>query len=386
MDEINLKFSINQFLILLMENVKDHKINKIIFLAIIILFAIFLFSSLIQFVSAFLGAIMLYVLSKSFVQWLIKRGWSKNLAAILIIIISFFVILLPIALLASLLYNKISAVLANPKTITDSLKQVDVIVQQRFHYKLISDDSFHSIQSYASSILSGVLKQSLGFITTILMMYFFYYFMLQNINRMEAGIIFYLPFKKDKIKLFGDELVHQTFSNSVGIPAIAIAQGLAGFFCYWIAGIQQAGFWGVITGFAALIPVVGTGLVFVPAAIYLLVISHTWQAVFVLIYGALIMGSLDNVVRFVLAKKMADVHPIVTVLGVILGLKYFGFLGLIFGPLLISYFIILLRIYYIEYERPVPSKTVKRRQIMPIYMQPFIGAKTTKKKQVTTKN
>lgn len=369
-----------------MENTKENKVNKFIFLAIIILFAIFLFSSLIQFVSAFLGSIMLYVLSKSFALWLIKRGWSKNLAAILIIIISFFVILLPIALLASLLYNKISAVLSNPQSITDAAKQVDQVVQQRFHFKLISDDTIHSIQSYAETLLSKIFKQSLGFITTIIMMYFFYYFMLQNVNRMEAAIVFYLPFKKDKIKLFGDELVHQTFSNSVGIPAISVAQGFAGFFCYWIAGIQQPGFWGVITGFAALLPVVGTGLVFIPAAIYLFITGHTWQAIFVLLYGALIMGSLDNVVRFVLAKKMADVHPIITVLGVILGLRYFGFLGLIFGPLLISYFIILLRIYYIEFEKPVAVKPSRKRQIMPIYMQPFLGVKSTKKKQVTVKN
>lgn len=368
-----------------MENTKENKVNKYLFLAIIIIFAIFLFSSLIQFVSAFLGAIMLYVLSKSFTLWLVKKGWSKNLAAILIIIISVFVILLPIGLLASLLYNKISAVLSNPTIIINSVKQVDAVVQQRFHYKLVSDDTIHSIQSYASTLLSGILKKSLGFATTMLMMYFFYYFMLQNINRMEAAIVFYLPFKKDKIKLFGDELVHQTFSNSVGIPAIAIAQGLAGFLCYWIAGIQQPGFWGVITGFAALIPVVGTGLVFVPSAIYLLVTGHTWQGIFVLLYGSLIMGSLDNVIRFVLAKKMADVHPVVTVLGVILGLHYFGFLGLIFGPLLISYFIILLRIYYVEYEKPVPVRHVKKRQIVPIYMQPFLGSSIKKKTTIRKK-
>jgi predicted PurR-regulated permease PerM len=65
-----------------------------------------------------------------------------------------------------------------------------------------------------------------------------------------------------------------------------------------------------------------------------LITGHTWQGIFVLVYGAIVLGSLDNVVRFVLAKKMADVHPVVTVLGVIIGLRYFGFLGLIFGPLL----------------------------------------------------
>ena len=369
-----------------MENEIDKRINRYIFLAIIILFAVFLFSSLIQFVSAFLGALMLYILSKKFSLWLMKKGWNKSMVAVFIIVISFFVILLPIAGLASLLYNKISAVLSNPTIITDSIKQVDGVVQERFHYKLISDDTIKSIQSYAEVLLSAVLKQSLNFVTTILMMYFFVYFMLQNINRMEAAVIFYLPFKKDKIKLFGDELVQQTFSNSIGIPAISIVQGVAGFLCYFIAGINQAGFWGVVTGFAALIPVVGTGLVWVPAAVYLLIIGHTWQGIFVILFGALILGTLDNVVRFILAKQMADVHPIVTVLGVILGLKYFGFLGLIFGPLLISYFIILLKIYYTEYQQPKVIKVEKKRQLMPTYMQPFIGIKKPTQKKVVKPN
>ncbi len=368
-----------------MESAKDLKVNKYVFLAIILVFAVFLFSSLIQFVSAFLGSIMLYVLSKSFACWLIKKGWSKSMTSILIIIISFFVILLPIAGLISLLYNKISAVLTNPSIITESVKQVDQVIQKRFHYNLISDDTIHSIQSSASSVLSAVLTQSLNFVTTILMMYFFLYYMHQNINRMEAAVVFYLPFKKDKIKLFGDELVQQTFSNSIGIPAISVAQGLAGFLCYWVAGINQAGFWGVVTGFAALIPVVGTALVWAPAAVYLLIIGHTWQAVFVILFGALIMGTLDNIIRFILAKKMADVHPIVTVLGVILGLKYFGFLGLIFGPLLISYFFILLKIYYVEYQQPILQRPGKKRQIMPVYMQPFLGFKKTRKKSSSTK-
>lgn len=368
-----------------MQNTRDYKINKYFFLAIIILFAVFLFASLVQFFSAFLGALMLYVLSKSFATWLLKKGWSKSMTAILIIIISFFVILLPIAGLVSLLYNKISAVLSNPNLITNSIKQVNEVVQKRYHYELLSNDTIHSIQQYASSLLSLVLKQSLNFVTTILMMYFFVYFMLQNINRMEAAIIFYLPFKKDKIKLFGDELVQQTFSNSIGIPAISVAQGLSGFLCYWIAGMDQAGFWGVVTGFSALIPVVGTGLVWVPAAAYMFVIGHNWQAIFILAFGALIMGSLDNVIRFILAKKMADVHPIITVLGVIIGLNYFGFLGLIFGPLLISYFIILLKIYYVEYQQPIHARPAKKRQLMPVYMQPFLGTKKVKPKKTESK-
>jgi predicted PurR-regulated permease PerM len=368
-----------------MEKNPSKEINRYLFIAIILIFAFFLFASLQQFFPSFLGALTLYILSKPFSVWLVqKKGWSKSMTAVLVIIISFFLILLPIAVLISLLYNKISAVLANPDVISNWVKQADELVQQKFHVDVISNDTINSIKSRASDVLSLVLNKSLGFVSTIIMMYFFLYFMMINMNRMEAAVVLYLPFKKDKIKIFGDELVHQTFSNSVGIPSIAVVQGLAGFLGYWIIGLEQAGFWGVITGFTSFIPVVGTGIVWVPVAAYMLITAHTWQGIFMVLYGILIMGTADNVVRFMLAKKMADVHPIITVLGVILGLQYFGFLGLIFGPLVISYFFILLKIYYVEFQRPVLAKQAKKRQIVPVYMQPFLGIKRIKKKPAIT--
>ncbi|MFT4154707.1 AI-2E family transporter [Parafilimonas sp.] len=363
-----------------MENSLSKQVNRYIFLAIILIFAFFLFASLRQFFPAFLGAITFYILSQPFATWLVKKkGWNKGLTAILIIIISFFVILLPVATLISLLYNKISAVLANPDIITGSIKQADSIIHQKYHISLISNDTLATIRAKASELLSVLLNKSLGFVSTILMMYFFLYFMIVNTNRLEAAIILYLPFKKDKIQLFGNELVHQTFSNAIGVPAIAVAQGLAGFLGYWITGMSEPGFWGVITAFTSFIPVVGTGIAWAPIAVYMFIIGHYWQGIFMLLYGAIIMGLLDNVIRFILAKKMADVHPIITVLGVILGLQYFGILGLIFGPLLISYFFILLKIYYVEYQKPV-ARQLKKRQIVPAYMQPFIGLKKPKDK------
>ncbi len=368
-----------------MENSLSKQVNRYIFLAIILIFAFFLFASLQQFFPAFLGAITFYILSKSFATWLVKKkGWNKSMTAVLVIIISFFLILLPIAALISLLYNKISAVLANPDVITNSIKHSDEILQQKYHISLISNDTLASIKSKASELLSVIVNKGLGFVSTILMMYFFLYFMMINTNRLEAAILLYLPFKKDKIKLFGDELVHQTFSNAVGVPSIAVAQGLAGFLGYWIIGLNEPGFWGVVTAFTSFIPVIGTGIVWAPVALYMFIIGNVWQGIFMVVYGALVMGLLDNVIRFMLAKRMADVHPIITVLGVILGLQYFGILGLIFGPLLISYFFILLKIYYVEYQKPVEGRLVRKRHIMPAYMQPFIGFKKTKKKPTET--
>jgi predicted PurR-regulated permease PerM len=142
--------------------------------------------------------------------------------------------------------------------------------------------------------------------------------------------------------------------------------GLLAFVAYLIAGVADAGFWGVVTGFASVIPLVGTGLIWLPTSVYLLAQGHTWQGFFVIGWGLLIIGTSDNVIRFMLAKRMADVHPIVTVLGVIIGLRSFGITGLIFGPLIICYFLILLKIYYVEYQKP---EVERQRNLLPSYLQ-----------------
>lgn len=372
-----------------MDTPQHTKVKQYFFLAIILAFGYFLLAATWQFFSAFLIAVIFYILSEPLALWLVKkRGWRKSWAAILVIVLSFFIILLPITIFFTLLYNKVSGVLAHPDNIIQGVKNINATIQAKYHYELISDKTMDTIKSNVAVLLPIILNQGVGFVSTIIMMYFFLYFMLQQRGRMEAAIVFYLPFKREKINMFSKELVAQTFSNAVGIPMIAVAQGLCAFISYSIVGIDQPGFWGVITAFASIIPVVGSAVVWLPMSVYLFAIGHNWQGVFVLVWSALIVGSVDNVLRFMLAKRMADVHPIVTVLGVIIGLKYFGFIGLIFGPVLISYFIILLRIYYLEYQKsPKPPATpaAKKRQLVPYYMQPFLGKKTTPKKTSPTK-
>lgn len=363
-----------------MEIKQDYKINRYIFLAIIILFGIVLIFSMLEFFTAFLGAVMFYVLSKKPMEWFTKkRHWKKNNAAVVIIIISFLMILLPIFLVGSMLYKEATIIAKNPEVIIEPLKQLDSTLNQRFGITFLSGDIFSRVQQFATNTISNLLNSSLNFFSSILMMYFFLYFLLVNINRLEAAIVFYLPFKRQIIEMFGHELVAQTFSNSIGVPLIAVAQGIIAFIAYTITDLNQAGFWAVITGFASIIPIVGTGLIWIPVCIYFFATNHTWQGSFMIGWGFLVIGVADNVLRFLLAKKMADVHPVVTVLGVIIGLKFFGITGLIFGPLIISYFLILLKIYYTEYQKPAIEKR-KLRTLLPSFLSlPFIdkGKKNT---------
>ncbi|BAV10331.1 Predicted PurR-regulated permease PerM [Filimonas lacunae] len=370
-----------------MENHRDNKVNRYFLLAFICILGLFLFWNLIQFFTAFLGAIILYVLGKPFMCKFIKKyHWHKTWAAVLVMVVSFFIILLPIGLLVTLLYNKIASVAENPQPLIDGAKNLDHRIEQQLHISIISDKTIEKIQTVATSLVGAILGQGFNMFSLILMMYFMLYFMLEKINRLEASLLYFLPFPRDKIKLFGNELVAQTFSNSIGIPLICVIQGLLGWACYLIAGLPQPGFWAVATGFASVMPIVGASVIWAPVSLYMFATGHMWQGGFVIAWGFLVIGLSDNVVRFILAKRMADVHPIVTVLGVIMGLKLFGITGLIFGPLIISYFLLLLRIYYVEYQKPIQPHRHKPRQLMPSYFQAFLvkrkaGTSRIQKKQ-----
>ena len=109
----------------------------------------------------------------------------------------------------------------------------------------------------------------------------------------------------------------QTFSNAVGIPMIAVAQGVCGYLSFLIAGVNEAGFWVLFVVFPPLYLLLAPAL-FGRQLPLSLITDNVWQGIFVAVWGLLILGTMDNVIRFLLAKRMADVHPIVTVLGVIL--------------------------------------------------------------------
>ena len=125
-------------------------------------------------------------------------------------------------------------------------------------------------------------------------------------------------------------------SNAIGIPLLAVVQGGVALAGYLLFGVPDPLFWGVLTCLATIIPVVGTALVWVPLALWLGLGGHAGAAVGLAAYGVAVVTQSDNVVRLVLQRRMADIHPLITVFGVVIGLSLFGFMGVIFGPLLLS--------------------------------------------------
>ena len=143
-------------------------------------------------------------------------------------------------------------------------------------------------------------------------------------------------------------------STAFGIPLLAIIQGGVAMIGYWIFGAPNILFSGFLTGFASVVPMVGTALIWVPIAIYMALIGNWFQAIGLAIFGALVISQLDNLIRFIIQKKMADIHPLITIFGVVIGLSLFGFMGVIFGPLLLSLFFLFVNMFkkgYLDGER-----------------------------------
>jgi predicted PurR-regulated permease PerM len=172
--------------------------------------------------------------------------------------------------------------------------------------------------------------------------------MLVQSERFENNLLKYAPLKKEHALQFAEELRYTTFSNVLGQGVIALVQGLLVVLCFFIAGINDAVFWGIIAFFLSFMPVIGAPLITGPAALVMFMNGHNGEGTFIALFTLIIIINIDNVIRFMINKKLADTHPIITVIGVIIGLPLFGFVGLVFGPLLLLWFIHLVKIYEIN--------------------------------------
>lgn len=328
----------------------NDRLKQFFFISIILLIGGVLFWKMSGFIPAFLGALTLYVIMRPAVLYLVyKRRWRRWFTAILLILVSIIVLLVPMALMVNLMASKVGYVVQHSAELINSFRDFMEKIQYSTRIDMLSDETVSKVKDALTTLLPQLLGSTFNVVTTIVIMYFVLYFMLTGALEMEDILYEYTPLKAANTDRLGVEINNMVLSNAVGIPLLALVQAV---FCavgYWIFGVPSFIFWGVITGFMGMVPVIGTTIVWVPLCIYLIASGHMGSGIGLAIYGLVIVGSVDNVFRFLFQKRFADVHPLITVFGVLIGVNLFGFVGLIFGPLLISMFILLLKIYMDEF-------------------------------------
>lgn len=337
--------------------IDSNLLRQIFFIAIILFLGIVLFRELWFFLSAFLGAVTFYVLMRERMFYLTeKRKWRRSSAAWILMLLSFFVILMPIGLLGNIMYSKVSYAVSHSTEMINSLKAAADQISKKIGYQIVDPNTLNRIGTYLAQLLPKVLGVTFNTLTLISSMYFILYFMLVNGRKMEEALYEYIPLKDGNVELLGSETRTIIISNAIGIPLIALIQGVVALIGYLIIGVKEPFLWFVATSIAAMLPVVGAALIYGPLTIWLFAQGETGKGIALGLWGFGIVGLVDNLFRFLVNKKLGNIHPLITIFGVLVGIQLFGFIGLIFGPLLISLFILSLRIYSSEF-------IVKKRDI-----------------------
>ena len=343
-----------------MKNTIPPKIIRQIFaLLLILLIGVLIFRELLPYLSGVLGAITIYVLLRKWMVALVRKGWKPELSALLLMALSFVCILLPVAGIVMMLGNKIGEAVKNSEEVVAAFKKQMGVIEDRIGYDLTSNIQVSEVSNWLTDNIQGFAGSTFNIFIAIGLMYFILYYMLINGTELKDSLYQYIPINDKNLKIIGKESQAMVRSNAIGIPLVALAQGIIALIGFLIFGIEEPFFWFVIVTVGSMIPFVGTLIGILPVFLVTLSSGDSTAAYGILIYGLVVVGSTDNVIRLFVLKKLDNVHPLITLVGVIVGVPLFGFIGLIFGPLLISLFLIIVRTYRKEFGQHTNEETTK---------------------------
>src|SRR5690554_1466268 len=362
-----------------------NKEYKYILIGLLILLGLILFKELRLYLSGFLGAATLYVLLKGQMTYLVeKRKIKKGIAAALLTTVALLLFLVPLTGIAFLVVDTVSGISIDPKAIIDSVNNFVKMVEERLDFELFTPENLSSLPKLGGNILQSLGASIYSLMINSLFALFILFYMLYNYESFEIMVKEILPFKEENKQILGEETKMIIQANAIGIPLLAITQGVFAYIGYIFFGVENAMLYAILTGFASIIPILGTAIVWVPIALSLLLMGDVGGGVGMAAYGFVVIGGVDNIARFLLQKVLADIHPLITIFGVLIGIPMFGFWGVIFGPLLLSLFILFFNMYRHEYvagSKAEPRVTTRdRTKKMKIPVNP--AKKKRKKKDV----
>jgi predicted PurR-regulated permease PerM len=215
------------------------------------------------------------------------------------------------------------------------------------------DQISHSLISWGAQAVSDIVS----FFTAAVVAFFTLFFLLRDGRSVLAHAADVLPLKAGQFERLFTRVSDSIVANVYGCLAVGAAQGTTLSLGFWALGVPSPVVWGLVTGLCSLIPIVGSTAVWGPAAIVFFTAGHPWKGVILLIWGAAVVGQIDNVVRPYVISGRAKMHPLLVFLALLGGVKVFGVLGLFIGPVVVS---LTLVVFEMLHEEDAPYSTARR--------------------------
>ena len=363
----------NKKLVIKIRSKLYHKIFFIVLFLSILILAFFITK---PFLPALLTGAILAYLSYPLYEGLLKYVKRKQIASFIVAIIIFLLLTVPFVLIIGIISNEAYSTYLTFSNERSSLNHqnlganfMNVVCRNeqwlscratKFIIGVLPEDNLDyyikvTIQKITVFIINNVSKfvasLPLIFLNLFVILFVVYYLLIDG-NAVVRRIKNIIPLKESHQQHVFKKFHDVTFAVFYGNILIAIVQGILGGIGFFVLGVQSPILWGFVMILFALIPYFGTAIIWLPAALNLLFIgylqndsSSTVKGIILLIYGLLVISSIDNILKPKLIGSRAKVHPVWVLLGVLGGLSLFGFIGLILGPVMLALLMTFVDIY-----------------------------------------
>ena len=289
--------------------------------------------------------IVFYPVHKRIASRFGRRSWSALLSCLLVVLI----VVLPLTLLTAAVVQEFSKVAPNlPSNFSQLFSQQPAIlgrvtewVQSRFGIDMLGFQDFfiQQLQNLSQRLLGASFSLVGNIVTTIIKAFFVIftmYYLFRDADKIVNKLPDALPLSRERSDAIISRTQQVVSASVYGVVTIAGLQGLLGGLAFWILGIPSPILWAVLMAFVCMIPVAGSFLVWLPLSIYLMLTGHWTKALLLIIWGALVISTIDNFLRPKLVGNQTRLHELFIFFSVLGGISVFGLLGIVLGPVVLA--------------------------------------------------
>ena len=348
----------------------DDSVNKFV----VVLLVVFISAIFLSMIQSFLMAIFLAGIFAALSRPICRRlekwlGGRRSLASVLTLLLIIIVVLLPLAVLTGVVTGQaikvsqtavpwVKTQLSQPGAFSDFLETIPYYDKIAPHSELILRKAGEMVGSVSQFLINNLSSATMGAVNFLFMLFvwlYTMYFFLMDGEKLLEKILYYLPLQDQDEQQMLERFTSVTRATLKGTAVIGILQGGLAGGAFWVVGIPSAAFWGVIMVVLSIIPSVGTAVVWLPVAIILGIGGAIGKAVGLFVFCAVVVGSLDNLLRPMLVGKDTQMHELMIFFGTMGGIFMFGMVGVIVGPIIAALFVTVWEIYGQAFQDILPD-------------------------------
>ena len=301
------------------------------------------------FVAVLAWATVLVIVFYPVHKQLAQRIKRPSLCALLSTTLVILIVVLPLVLLTAAVTDELTGVVRNMPTYMEHLRDPSSGVPGRVYYWIqqrmgvdaagLQDFLGEQLKNYGSAIVGrsvGIMGNLVSAIVKTFFVIITMYYMFRDGEKIVGALPEVLPLSVEQSEEFIARINQVIGASVYGVVSIAFLQGVLGGLAFWILGVPSPLLWGVVMAILCMIPLAGSFFVWGPAAIYLMLTGHLTKGIILVIWGALVISTVDNILRPKLMQNQTKLHELLVLFAVLGGISMFGLLGIVLGPVILA--------------------------------------------------